>query len=90
MPKRRNTNEHPEAISISLASMKTGVEIHTLRYWEMEFSDFLHPVRTRGGQRRYRAEDIETVLLIKRLLREEMYSIAGAKRHLRSVTEKAA
>lgn len=90
MPKRRNTNGYPEAISISHASTKTGVEVHTLRYWEAEFSEFLHPVRTRGGQRRYRAKDIETVLVIKRLLREEMYSIAGAKRHLRALAEKAA
>jgi DNA-binding transcriptional MerR regulator len=62
--------------------MITGVEVHTLRYWEREFADVLEPVRTVGGQRRYRPEDIQTVFTIKRLLRDEMFSIAGAKRHL--------
>lgn len=70
------------AVSISVASEITGVEIHTLRYWEREFADFLEPVRTEGGQRRYRGEDIQTVLLIKRLVRDEMFSIAGARRFL--------
>jgi DNA-binding transcriptional MerR regulator len=70
------------AVSISVASRITGVEIHTLRYWEKEFVEFLDPVRTEGGQRRYRPQDIQTVFLIKRLLRDEMFSIAGARKHL--------
>lgn len=75
-------NHIDNAMSISAASRITGVEIHTLRYWEKEFGAFLGPVRTEGGQRRYRPEDIHVVLLIKRLLREEMFSIAGARKHL--------
>ncbi|ARU39858.1 hypothetical protein CCB80_01385 [Armatimonadetes bacterium Uphvl-Ar1] len=71
-----------KGVSISLASQITGVEVHTLRYWEKEFEGFLNPIRTAGGQRRYRAEDIQTVLLLHKLLREEMFSIAGARRHL--------
>lgn len=71
-----------QAVSISVASQITGVEIHTLRYWEKEFEEFLGPIRTSGGQRRYRPEDIQTVFTIKRLLRDEMFSIAGARRLL--------
>lgn len=71
-----------QAVSISVASRITGVEVHTLRYWEREFEEFLGPDRTEGGQRRYRPEDIQTVFAIKRLLRDEMFSIAGARRHL--------
>ena len=70
------------AVPISTASQITGIEIHTLRYWEREFAEFLNPDRTQGGQRRYRPEDIQTLFLIKRLLRDEMFSIAGARRHL--------
>ena len=70
------------AVSISQASEITGVEIHTLRYWEREFEAFLTPGRTEGGQRRYRTEDIATVFTIKRLVRDEMFSIAGARRTL--------
>lgn len=71
-----------KAVSISMAAGITGIEVHTLRYWEREFSEFLHPVRTSGGQRRYRPEDIQTIMLIKRLLRDEMFSISGARKHL--------
>lgn len=70
------------AVPISAASVITGIEVHTLRYWEKEFAEFLSPVRTTGGQRRYGPEDIQTLFLIKRLLRDEMFSIAGARRHL--------
>lgn len=71
-----------QLVSISHASQITGVEVHTLRYWEREFAGYLNPVRTRGGQRRYRPEDIQGVFVLKRLLRDEMFSIAGARRHL--------
>jgi DNA-binding transcriptional MerR regulator len=78
------------AVSISAASQISGVEVYTLRYWEKEFYPFLNPSRTPGGQRRYRPEDIQTVLMIKRLLRDEMFSIAGAKRHLEKSRQEAA
>lgn len=71
-----------QAVSIGTASEITGVEVHTLRYWEKEFEEFFCPVRTPGGQRRFRSHDIQTVFVIKRLLRDEMFSIAGAKRYL--------
>lgn len=79
-----------KGVGISLASEITGVEVHTLRYWEREFANYLNPVRTPGGQRRYRAEDIQTVLVLKRLLRDEMFSIAGARKHLRERAKEAA
>lgn len=82
MPAERKSNRTERAVSISVASDITGVEVHTLRYWESEFLPFLEPIRTDGGQRRYRPEDIQTVFLIKKLLRDDMFSIAGAKRHL--------
>ncbi len=69
-------------VPISTASFLVGVETHTIRYWEREFAEFLNPVRTHGGQRRYRREDIEVLQEIKRLLKEELYTIAGAKRIL--------
>jgi DNA-binding transcriptional MerR regulator len=73
-----------------MASRITGIEIHTLRYWETEFNEFLRPIRTDGGQRRYRPEDIQKVFAIKRLLRDEMFSIPGARRHLAKHSEWAA
>ncbi|RIJ98534.1 MAG: MerR family transcriptional regulator [Armatimonadetes bacterium] len=82
MPNELKATRASRAVSISTASLITGVEVHTLRYWEREFAPYLSPIRTDGGQRRYRPEDIQTVFHIKRLLRDELFSIAGAKRHL--------
>lgn len=58
------------------------VETHTLRYWEMEFED-LNPQKNAMGQRVYRTRDIEVAYLIKRLLYEEGYTIAGARKQLK-------
>lgn len=73
-----------------MASQITGIEVHTLRYWEKEFEGYLNPVRTSGGQRRYRAEDIQTVLELRTLLRDQMFSIAGAKKVLTERLRKGA
>lgn len=87
MSSEKRTHKPDQAVSISVAAGITGVEIHTLRYWEREFDHFLNPDRTEGGQRRYRPQDIQTVFAIKRLLRDEMFSIAGARRHLSRLIE---
>lgn len=87
MSSEKRTNRAEQAVSISVAASITGVEVHTLRYWEREFDLFLNPERTDGGQRRYRPQDIQTVFAIKRLLRDEMFSIAGARRHLARIIE---
>lgn len=85
MQKRKRTSKTPiqdRPVPISTVSFLIGVEPHTIRYWEREFGEFLNPVRTAGGQRRYRREDIEVLMEIKRLLKEELYTVAGAKRML--------
>lgn len=87
MAKDRRHSKSDQTVSISVASQITGIEVHTLRYWEREFGEYLNPDRTSGGQRRYRPGDIQTIFLVKRLLRDEMFSIAGARRHLQRVTE---
>ena len=58
-----------------------GVEPYVLRYWETEFPG-LSPKKSGTGHRLYRREDIETVFEIKRLLYEEGFTIAGARKHL--------
>lgn len=87
MPPAKKSNKAEQAVSISAAANITGVEVYTLRYWEKEFDMFLNPERTDGGQRRYRPQDIQTVFAIKQLLRDEMFSIAGARRHLAKMFE---
>lgn len=69
-------------LTIGEVSELTGVPIHTLRYWETEFDDYFSPLRTSGRQRRYDEEAVSRVLEIKTLLKEEKYSIAGARQVL--------
>jgi DNA-binding transcriptional MerR regulator len=57
------------------------IEPHVLRYWETEFPA-LRPTKAPSGQRLYRRTDIDTVLVIKRLLYEEGFTIAGARKQL--------
>lgn len=90
MAQKERNGRSGQAVSISSASQITGIEVHTLRYWEREFAGLLNPVRTEGGQRRYRPEDIQTVFLLKQLLRDEMFSIAGARKHLQKLAQRAA
>jgi DNA-binding transcriptional MerR regulator len=58
-----------------------GVEAHVLRFWESEFPA-LSPPKTKSGQRIYRPKDIELLLQIRRLLYEEGFTIAGARKQL--------
>ncbi|MFZ5587424.1 MAG: MerR family transcriptional regulator [Thermodesulfobacteriota bacterium] len=58
-----------------------GVETHVLRYWENEFPH-LSPTRAPSGQRLYRRPDVAKLLIIRRLLYAEGYTIAGARRKL--------
>jgi len=66
---------------IGEVSRLTGTKAFVLRFWESEFPA-LQPVKSPTGQRLYRREDIETVFEIKRLLYEEGFTIAGARKHL--------
>lgn len=70
--------------SISEVSKLTGLEHYVLRYWETEFVQ-LNPTKNRAGNRIYTNKDIQTVLKIKKLLRDEKYTIEGAKKHLEEI-----
>jgi len=57
------------------------LETYVIRYWESEFKS-IKPIRTGADQRRYRKKDLEELLLIKKLLYEEGFTIAGARKKL--------
>jgi DNA-binding transcriptional MerR regulator len=71
-----------QLVSIRDAARIIGVPPHTIRYWEKEFSEFLNPPRTLGKQRRYGDLHLERLKMIYQLLKEQGYSIAGARRTL--------
>ena len=63
---------------IGEASQLVGVEPHVLRYWESEFK--MRPQRSASGQRMYRRKDIARFLRIRRLLHDQGFTIAGARK----------
>ena len=67
---------------IGEVSRLTELKPFVLRYWETEFP-MLEPVKSPSGHRVYRQEDVDLVFKIKRLLYDEGFTIAGARRHLR-------
>ena len=52
---------HLATMSIGEVARRTGVTVPTLRAWEHRYG-LLVPVRTAGGHRRYREEDVQRVL----------------------------
>lgn len=57
------------------------VQPYVLRYWESEFPS-LAPDRSLAGPRTYSARELRIIEQIKRLLYDEGYTIAGAKKKL--------
>ncbi len=73
---------------IGEVSAITGVQPYVLRYWESEFPA-LQPRKSGGGQRLYRKRDVAMILEIKKLLYQERYTVAGARRRLTEREERA-
>ncbi len=86
---KRHESEH--AISrerlyyrIGEVSRITGLKPHILRYWESEFK-VIRPHKGGSLQRLYRRKDLDLILKIKKLLYEDGFTIAGAKRKIRDL-----
>lgn len=71
--------------SISEVSRMVELEQYVLRYWETEFEQ-LRPQKNRAGNRAYTEKDIELIRLIKRLTREQRFTIEGARQVLNTLT----
>ena len=69
---------------IGEVSKITGVKPYVLRYWESEFR-WMAPQKSKSKQRLYRRRDIDMILLIKKLLYEQRFTIAGARKKLREL-----
>lgn len=74
-------SEETRMYRIGEVSRLADLKPFVLRYWETEFP-MLQPVKSARGHRLYRPEDVDLVLKIKRLLYDEGFTIAGARRHL--------
>ncbi|HNW91855.1 MAG TPA: MerR family transcriptional regulator [bacterium] len=67
--------------TIKEAAEICAVEPHVLRYWEKMFPQ-LAPGKSETGQRVYRKHNLEQFLHVRRLLYDEGFTIAGARRQL--------
>ncbi|HVK62203.1 MAG TPA: MerR family transcriptional regulator, partial [Bdellovibrionales bacterium] len=60
------------------------VKQYVLRYWETEF-DALRPRKSKNNQRVYSRRDVETAMMIKKLLYQDRFSIEGARTAMRQL-----
>ena len=91
MPKLLKRQVYENSISserlyyrIGEVSRITGLKPHVLRYWESEFK-MIKPYKAGSLQRLYRKKDLDLIKKIKRLLYEEGFTIAGAKKKIRDL-----
>ena len=75
-----------EFFSIKEVAAMLDLKPYILRYWEKEFA-ILKPKRNRVGRRYYSKKDIDIVTLIKNVLYEQGFTIAGAKKKLVTLSE---
>jgi DNA-binding transcriptional MerR regulator len=66
-----------------------GVQPHVLRYWESEFRS-IRPQKSTKGQRVYSRRDVEKLLRVKDLLKNQGFTIAGARKRLLEPNAEAA
>jgi DNA-binding transcriptional MerR regulator len=66
-----------------------GVKTHVLRYWETEFP-IVAPKKSGSGHRVYQKNEVETLVLIRKLLYEERFSIEGARKFLKELRQDGA
>jgi DNA-binding transcriptional MerR regulator len=66
-----------------------GVQPHVLRYWETEFRS-IRPQKSSKGQRVYSRRDVEKLLRVKDLLKNQGFTIAGARKRLSEAADAVA
>lgn len=72
------------AFKIGEVAAILGVKAYVLRYWETEF-EILKPKKSKHNQRMYERKDVENLLLIKKLLYRDRFSIEGARSALKKL-----
>jgi DNA-binding transcriptional MerR regulator len=80
-----SASEIPDKLYFRIGEVARLCEVPTyvLRFWESEFPQ-LKPNKGGTGQRLYRRRDVEMALRVKTLLKEEGYTIPGARAVLKA------
>ena len=72
----------PNALrTIGEVSQIINVPVYVIRFWEKKF-DLIKPIKKKGGNRYFDKSQISNLIIIKKLLHEDRYSIEGAKKAL--------
>ena len=72
----------PNALrTIGEVSQIINVPVYVIRFWEKKF-DLIKPIKKKGGNRYFDKSQISNLVIIKKLLHEDRYSIEGAKKAL--------
>jgi len=74
--------------SISEVAEWFNMKPSLLRFWENEF-DILKPRKNKKGDRLFRPEDVKNLRIIYYLLRQQKYSVEGARQFLKDNQKKA-
>lgn len=69
-------------LSIGQVSQEVGLPISTVRYYEKEFGSYLQLLKTPGGHRRFRPEDVEKLKRIHALVHTSGLTLKDAKTKL--------
>ena len=67
--------------TIGEVSQIINVPVYVIRFWEKKF-DSIKPIKRKGGNRYFDKNQISNLIIIKKLLHEDKYSIQGAKKVL--------
>ena len=72
----------PNALrTIGEVSQIINVPVYVIRFWEKKF-DLIKPIKKKGGNRYFDNNQISNLIIIKKLLHVDRYSIEGAKKVL--------
>ena len=67
--------------TIGEVSKIIDVPVYVIRFWEKKFVS-IKPIKRKGGNRYFDKSQISNLIIIKKLLHEDRYSIEGAKKAL--------
>jgi len=79
----------PNRDHFTIGEVAKAFEVNTslIRYWENEFS-ILNVKKDKRGQRRFEIKDIENLKLIYSLVKEQGFTLEGAKDYLKKKLHK--
>ncbi len=80
----------PDKLYYRINELADAFEVNAslLRFWEKEFAFLIKPKKNAKGERLYTSKDVNNIKLIYHLVKENGYTLEGAKKKLRSGRQK--